>query len=386
MRHHGPWKSIGIWLEDWWHYRKFTWTFTDSRLICFIPYSLIWLFQQFEQELGDSTSSILLSTNLLAILRSDWRYPETELWLIDLGHIDGKRTLQTTILSFPQFSRPLRAEETIFTTVSFLSCSAGPDLYQANQRTGETDVLPILLQAESSYKDKSRRISCSQFFLFVSKRHLLQLATTNFEAHSPLEGKGGFISGVENPFNGSTAIKMSYEAWGKTGTRWIDACGFTTLTSSSSYGSRFVCVSHGKPFELNTHTTPPQAETDDNPGDNQNLDSPSPLYVHVLEFNKRLWESSDSSAVTKLAEDQLSALDPDIGEGMPFQVRILEQPGPEQRLKAMIMDRDHMIAIQVGVCSYITFYWAFLPIIESRGDDLCRLSYKSGRERSVWCL
>lgn len=269
------------------------------------------------------------------------------MWLVDLSSQD-EEDFPTTMLSFPRFSPQSQLNTRIISAYFFSgSCSAGPDIYQANQRAGETNVVTVLFLAETFVEGSLDDSLESQFLLFISRKHLLQLATTRPHVDDIVVNKYGFKE--INPFGGPPPVKLPYNTWGKSGTRWLNSTRISAYNDSSSYGSRFVCVADPQQFGINPPRSQIQMDTSSENGQSFNTQvSPA---VCLLEFNERLWgsETSDPSVVREREEvdELLATLDTDVKGGMPFRVKTFQQSGSDRWYSVMI-DRDHMVTALVS--------------------------------------
>jgi hypothetical protein len=244
-----------------------------------------------------------------------------ELWLIDLSpnerclEVDNTKlsppSLRTITLQFPQFDRELSQGNVVFCGGDFLFGSSGFELHQTSQRSGEKDIIPILLNTVKhldTYKveaDKMMQVNqenTNQLLLFVSKHHLLQIFVEQLEAkgvdctwrmvndlwcrkvaeslldHSGHNEEGGSMavdaevseqgsSGRGKSVGGTRTmplpIGLSFEKWGFKGTRWFNANNISRFNQATLYGSRFVCAGHPRElgFDFGPSLHYSQAET-----------------------------------------------------------------------------------------------------------------------------
>lgn len=271
------------------------------------------------------------------------------------------------------------------------SGSVGPDIYQPCQRSGEKDVVPLIIGCETPTDDSEEpTIDENELFLFLCKQRLfdrLSVRTSPIDSviQQTSDNRYRYPDSVLDdsqlqpissgwPTNTPT-FEIQYDDWGREGTTWLDGTDFFAFNWGSSYGSRFILIT--KPECIGTAETTSEKIPGYSPFD--------PVYVCLLEFNNRLLDSgSENRHGDKVEGEGLGmeiALELNVGSGivttypqgytllqgldtkietvMPFRLRVLK-PANVGEWSDVILDRDHIVAASVR------HFYSISPITSNR--------------------
>lgn len=208
-------------------------------------------------------STTLLSPTVLAVMHCSQSMIFPEIRLFDLENMELLTNPEPiVILTLPHF-KPVGSIPPKMTYHSaFFLCGSSLNLYdiqKSTQRSGETDVIPIVLRMTREYDtDPHYRL-----YLFVSKKFLLDCVIERsrqreLNAKEPETDSSRDTSATPiAPTQSSTRPAIiHYKNWGKKYARWINGTELRSISRCSSYGSRVVFVVNPSMYNPNHPLTP----------------------------------------------------------------------------------------------------------------------------------